>query len=270
MKIQVLNELGQELAKAEGEERVSLFFEGTYKEGASIEFSGLAPEHFYVFSPDAAIAPSLVFVKTEAFAYEIPFGEKKTGIAENAFSGSRHLAFIRRAEAFEWSGIRNLALNPADQHGKVEVYPHASANVETRGEAVFAARNAIDGVICQNSHGEWPFESWGINRDSNAELSLDFGRQVDIFEIRLYTRADFPHDNWWIQGTLSFSDGGSRTFPMEKRMDSPHVLRFGTEKTPGLRAISWLKLGKLIPSQDPSPFPALTQIEVIGNEHRPL
>ncbi|MDD6691495.1 MAG: carbohydrate-binding protein [Lachnospiraceae bacterium] len=270
MKIQVQNEMGQELAKAEGEERVSLFFEGAYQEGMHIVVSGLSPEHFYVFSPDAAIAPSLVFVRAEAFTYEIPFGEKKTGIAENAFSGNRHLAAIRTAEAFEWSGIRNLALNPADQHGEVKVYPHATANVETRGEAVFAARNAIDGVICQNSHGEWPFESWGINRDPNAELTVDFGRMVDICEIRLYTRADFPHDNWWIQGTLSFSSGASMTFPMDKKTDTPHVLQFGTNEAPGLSGISWLKLGKLIPSQDPSPFPALTQIEVMGREHRPL
>lgn len=48
-----------------------------------------------------------------------------------------------------FGSCRNLAKNVMDQHGETNCYPHASANVETRGEAVFAARNAIDGV-----HGE--------------------------------------------------------------------------------------------------------------------
>ena len=49
----------------------------------------------------------------------------------------------------------------------------ASANVETRGESVFAARNAIDGVKANRSHGAWPFESWGINRQDDAQLTLE-------------------------------------------------------------------------------------------------
>ena len=44
------------------------------------------------------------------------------------------------------------------------------ANVETRGEAVFAARNAIDGIYENDAHGIWPYQSWGINRDPNAAL----------------------------------------------------------------------------------------------------
>ena len=63
-------------------------------------------------------------------------------------------------------------------------------NVETRGEAVFAARNAIDGVYENDAHGIWPYQSWGINRDPNAALTLDFGRPVTIDELRLTLRAD--------------------------------------------------------------------------------
>ena len=32
------------------------------------------------------------------------------------------------------------------------------------------------------------------------------------------------------------------------------------------RGITWIKLGTLIKAEDPSPFPALTQIEVYGKE----
>ena len=71
-------------------------------------------------------------------------------------------------------------------------YPHASANVETRGEAVFAARNAVDGVYENDAHGTWPYQSWGINRDPSAALTIEFGRSVTVDELRLTLRADFP------------------------------------------------------------------------------
>ena len=104
-----------------------------------------------------------------------------------------------------------------DQHGETNCYPHASANVETRGEAVFAARNAIDGVTVNDAHGEWPYESWGINRREDANMRLEFGRKVAVSRIRLYTRADFPHDNWWKQVTIRFSDGSEVVAELEKR-----------------------------------------------------
>ena len=68
--------------------------------------------------------------------------------------------------------------------------------METRGEAVFAARNAVDGIYENGAHGSWPYQSWGINRDPNAALTIDFGRAVTVDEIHLTLRADFPHDSW--------------------------------------------------------------------------
>ena len=164
---------------------------------------------------------------------------------------------MRPALEREIYAYRNLAKNSMDQHGDPGCYPHASANVETRGEAVFAARNAIDGVLANESHGYWPYESWGINQQDDAELTLEFGRPVDFDEIVLYTRADFPHDNWWEQVTFTFSDGSEETVSLEKSV-KPHIIPM---KKSG---ITWLKFGKLIKADDPSPFPALTQIEVYG------
>ena len=154
---------------------------------------------------------------------------------------------------------RNLALNVNDQHGNTVCFPRAHANVETRGESVFAAMNAIDGVTENRSHGAWPYASWGINRQDDAELTLEFGRPVAVDQVILYTRADFPHDNWWVDGKLTFSDGSSMQLPMEKSV-LPHVFTF--EK----KTVEWLKLGELIKADDPSPFPALTQIEVYGTD----
>ena len=75
--------------------------------------------------------------------------------------------------------------------------------------------------------------------------------------IVLCTRADFPHDNWWKQVTLTFSDGSSIDWELEKSR-LPHVLSIEKKR------ITWVRLSRLIKADDPSPFPALSQIEVYG------
>ncbi|MDE7300328.1 MAG: carbohydrate-binding protein, partial [Lachnospiraceae bacterium] len=72
-----------------------------------------------------------------------------------------------------------------------------------------------------------------------------------------YTRADFPHDNWWKEVSIDFSDGSSESFALEKSSRA-HVLTFPA------REITSLTLCRLIKADDPSPFPALSQIEVYG------
>ena len=88
-------------------------------------------------------------------------------------------------------------------------------------------------------------------------MRVDFGRMVKTDKIVLYTRSDFPHDNWWVQVTISFSDGTQMDFPLEKS-STGHVLTFPEKET------SWVELGNLKKADDPSPFPALSQIEVYG------
>lgn len=124
---------------------------------------------------------------------------------------------MKKARAYEIGAYRNLALNVNDQHGNEVCYPRASANVETRGESVFAAMNAIDGVTENRSHGAWPYASWGINRQDDARIRLDFGRPVEVDTIVLYTRADFPHDNWWVDGKITFQTEAKCSFPWKNR-----------------------------------------------------
>ena len=82
---------------------------------------------------------------------------------------------------------------------------------------------------------------------------------MEIDRIILYTRADFPHDSWWEQATIRYSDGSTEKISMKKSI-LPH--EFMIEK----RKVSWIELCDLIKAEDPSPFPALTQIEVYGND----
>ena len=85
-------------------------------------------------------------------------------------------------------------------------------------------RNAIDGIFENSAHGEYPYQSWGINRDPNAALTLDFGREVLLDELRITERADFPHDNYWVKATVEFSDGSTLDIPLVKSAKPQSVL----------------------------------------------
>ena len=65
--------------------------------------------------------------------YEVPFAEGKTSYNPKSFTGERHYLTMRYARDYEIKSYRNLAKNVMDQHRGQECYPHAHANVETRG-----------------------------------------------------------------------------------------------------------------------------------------
>ena len=209
----------------------------------------------YALQMDESMGKCEIYLQKSA-SYEVPVNPlQKTCFPPQAFNGKKHLLTLEKAV----SRYRNLALNPYDNHHTKGIYPHATANVETRNEMVFAARNAIDGILENHGHGDYPYASWGINQNPEAELTLDFGRAVTIDQVRITLRADWPHDSWWTEATLTFSDGKTYVCKLEK---NPLPQRFDV----GERNITSLKIGKLKKADDASPFPALTQIEVFGTE----
>lgn len=254
--LKVLDKSGNTICVSSGEDYVDLVCMHTYEEGDRIVLETDTRNIHLHWQVDDALGDAFVYI-TDNVSYEIPFGERRASMSPKVFYGGRHYLYAEIARDDEVTAYRNLALNPADQHQEVSCYPHASANVETRGESVFAARNAIDGVRANRSHGEWPYASWGINRQDDAAMRIAFGRPVVADRIVLYTRSDFPHDSWWQQATVRFSDGSEEVLSMDKSARA-HV--FGI--TP--REITWLELCDLIRADDPSPFPALSQIEVYG------
>ncbi len=259
LELKVLDKDGSLLACSSGESEVNLVYKEEYNEGDKIVITSDIKNCNLHVSIDDAIGASTVYITRNEIIYQIPFGDARLSISPKAFTGNIHLITVKEAFEEEKRNYRNLALNKMDQHGDTGCYPHGTANVETRGEAVFAAKNAIDGITENRSHGEWPYSSWGINRRDDAEFKLEFGRSIIAEKIYLYTRADFPHDNWWQRVTLTFSDGSSMDWELEKS-EKAHVLVLKEKK------IEWLVLHQLIKADDPSPFPALTQMEVYGRE----
>lgn len=261
LSLQIKNKDGLILAENIQEDEVNLVYTGTYEEGDRIHLHIEKENIFVVLQIDDGMNPALVYLTEKEFVFNIPFGEKRVSYSPKVFHGEKHLITARVATVAEISTYRNLARNEVDQHIHYGCYPHAVANVETRGESVFAARNAIDGITENHSHGEWPYQSWGINQQDDAEIQIEFGRNVEIDKMVLYTRADFPHDNYWKKVTFRFSDGSKLVCDLVKT-DKPQTITFDK------KLVEWVTLGELIKSDDPSPFPALTQWEVYGVEYK--
>ena len=259
--LEIQNKDGLTLTAAAGENGASLGYFAEYAEGDRIIVRTSRAGCFIIMRLDDSMNEEFVYLAKEELVFNIPFNEKRISYSPKNFYGSVHVLSVRAAREEEIALRKNLARNCYDQHGDPGCFPHAHANVETRGEAVFAARNAINGNCLNASHGSWPFESWGINMQDDAEITLEFGRTVEIDHMTLVTRADFPHDNYWQQVSFAFSDGSTLTTKLEKSAE-PHEIPLETKKR-----VSRVKLFELIKdANDPSPFPALSQWMVYGTD----
>lgn len=82
---------------------------------------------------------------------------------------------------------------------------------------------------------------------------------VEIDALSLYLRADFPHDAYWIEATVTLDDGHEQTFSLEGR-DGAQRIALGKHR------VRRLRLHRLIKCDDSSAFPAPRQIEVFGRD----
>ena len=244
------------LAAASHETEAMLCLDRAYKPGDRIEISGAC--HLYA-QMDQALSPGEIYAPAGRMTWSVPAGEHRLAYAPGAFEARRHVITARALEAAEVSSYRNLARNPADLRGDTDFYPHCTANVETRNEACFCARNVIDGMRFNTYHGEWPFQSWGIGAREDAWCLLDFGREVAIDRMALTLRADFPHDAYWTAGTVALSDGTETAFTLQKTGERQYI-------DLGKHIVRWIRLERLQKSNDPSAFPALTEWEVFGRD----
>lgn len=254
--IQVVGQDGSIKQEAIGTNNVYMVYNAAYEPGDTLVLKADKPG-YVVAQLEDSIIPTFGLLSGE-YTWKVPFEEKAICYSPKSFKGEVHLLRACVATPAECEQRRNMALNPMDSHDNYGLYPRATANVETRGESVFAASNAINGNIANAGHGAWPFESWGINQQADAELTIDFGREVLLENVVITLRADFPHDNWWQSATITFSDGSTFVPTFEKTAE-PQEFPFAA------RAVTWAKFGQMKKDEtDPSPFPALTQIEFWG------
>ena len=248
---------GNALAHAQHDYEALLCFDRDYAEGDFIEI--ISNDRHLWAQLDASLLPGEVYLPGGRMTWRAPCGEHRLAYRPGAFAETRHIVSARAMTAGEIAARRNLAANPADLRGNIDFFPHCTANVETRGESCFAARNVIDGLRYNTFHGEWPFQSWGIGAREDAWCLLDLGREVDVDAMALTVRTDFSHDAWWVRGQVELSDGAVVDYPLKKTGDR-QVIELGRHR------VRWLRLQNMIKSDDPSAFPALIQWEVYGSD----
>ena len=246
------------LAQAAHETEALARVDRAYQPGDRIEI--LSDEKHLIVQMDATILPGEVYLPDGKMTWTVPSGEHRLAYCPVAFEGGRHIVTARAMTAQEIAARRNLACNPSDLRGDTDFYPHCTANVETRGESCFAARNVIDGMRHSDYHGEWPFQSWGIGAREDAWCLLDFGREVEVDEMALTLRADFPHDAYWIGGHVVLSDGSEIAYDLEKTGNRQFISLGGSH------SVRWMRLERMCKSDDPSAFPALIEWEVFGHD----
>jgi len=263
IQLQVIIRNGNEQIQPEIDNDNGVFmFNHRYRIGDQLEIlfgSSQKRGEFWNIRLDSTLPETLVYFDQDKWIFKIPVSlEDREVYGPLAFSSSQQFISIRPAEKWQLERSRNLALNIYDQHSST-AYPHASANVETRNEAIFAARNVIDGYIASGAHGYFPYQSWGIDNREDAELTIDFGRKVQLESVGVVLRTAFPNDSYLTNGCLNLGSGLNYQLAFEKAA-TEQIFHIPVTLT------SKLKLGQLIKANDQSTFPSLIELKAYGRE----
>ena len=259
LSLKLLSENGEVKARAYGEE-IDDTFTGEFVRGDRfrLETDGAT---FVKLALAPTLAPSIVYLPDGVFEFEIPFDRERTACyAPGTFDGDTHRVRAAELSDAEIYGERLISLNSHDRHNVPKYFPHAVANFVTREDPCFFERNAIDGITDNTGHGNYPFHSWGGGLREDLEYEVDFGADVEVNRVTIYLRADFPHDTYWKEAELEFSDKSRIPLTLLGTKDGQAfefpVKTTRTVKLTGFRQMR-LEDGSLS-------FAALSQIEIYG------
>lgn len=255
--ITLKNKAGETLARAEHKNEADLYIEREYEDGDFIEICG--DRHMWV-QMDPGLLPGEVYLPEKKMTWTVPLGERLRAYSPAAVRGKQHVVSARVMDGFETGGYRCISRNPSDLRGDTDFFPHCTANVVTRDESCFAPRNVIDGYILNKGHGDWPYQSWGIGKRTDAKIELDLGREVSVEAVAVVLRGDFPHDTYWTDAVLTLEDGEEIPFKLEKSLERQWI-DIGRAKR-----LRRMKLDRFVKSDEPSEFPSLIQWEVYGRD----
>jgi len=238
------------------------------------------------------LGEQIIYSPSGQITFQIPSAASQAIYPADTFKGTSHEFTASVATDSEVAAAnRNLAVNPYDymyvdekndadaatldsellnsaavEGGQVTAYPHAYANRVTRNEVGFYARNAIDGGVTANGHGNYPYQSWGYNQKDDAEFVVYFGREVTLNKVAFVLRADYSgtkeHDTYWDGAMVEFSDGSSQNVTLEKSGDKQEISLTKEVKTTSVR----IKSMNAVQSAQSENFAALTEFEAYGKE----
>ena len=260
LKLKIIAANGDVKLKAFGEEIDVRFFE-EYEEGDKIRIESPDTE-FVKMKLDETMAESIVYLPDSVFEFTVPFGnERRFCYGKVAFGGSDHRIVCKEPTEDEIYSEREISLNSHDRHNIPKYFPHATANFVTREDPCFFERNAIDGICENRGHGSYPYHSWGGGLREDLEYEVQFGRAVSVNSVTIFLRADFPHDTYWKEAVLEFSDKSSIPLTLLGTADG-QKFDFEPRETEFVR-LTGFKQQRL---EDGSlSFAALSQIQIFGN-----
>ena len=256
MKIEIKNQ-DQVKALLNGENELILFYNNEYVEGDHIcIYPDQVPVYLNVQVDDAIIS-SMIYIKEGIFEYFIPCGNERKSYSYKAFYNKKHLIRVSKASYQQINAYQNLALNTSDQVYLLNVYPHATSSEDCSLSPVFQPKNVIDGLTFNTEHGRWPFTSWSYQQNPQATLTIHFGRKVNVQDIHIYLRADFPHDSYFQNISLEYSNHHCSHFSLQK---VSHVQTFSVDE----EDVEWIRFYQFKKADEKAVFAAITQIEVYG------
>lgn len=261
---------------AKGEDELSAVFQA----GDEIE---ILSSSRYIVLEAFGNEETLLYSASGQFRIEVPKG--KNAAVYPSLPKGESLVSARIPTQSELSEVRNLALNPYDVM-RIEEYPgsgttivqeadspsikaqsmfpHAYANVVTRGEASFFARNAIDGHVNSAGHGDYPYQSWGYDQKEEASFTLYFGRKVALSSIGLTLRHDKAnnHDTYWASAVIEY-DGGELEVELEDSGDEQEF-PFDADIT-----TDYIRIRDIVSAKTGQGYAALTEISAYGYDVSP-
>ena len=260
LSLKLLSENGEVKARAHGEE-IDDTFTREFEPGDRFRLETDGAE-FVKLALAPTLAPSVVYLPDGVFEFEIPFDRERTACyAPGTFDGDSHRVRAWELSDAEIYGERMISLNSHDRHNVAKYFPHAVANFVTREDPCFFERNAIDGITDNEGHGIYPFHSWGGGLREDLEYEVDFGAEVEVDRVTIYLRADFPHDTYWKEAELEFSDKSRIPLTLRGTKDG-QTFEVPKKKTRTVKLTGFrqqrLEDGSLS-------FAALSQIEIYGN-----
>ncbi len=235
---------------------ISFWYDDFYKEGETFAVS--CDTDFVKVSFDDSQVESVVYVPSHEFNYTVPLGKAITAYNAESWNKKGHKIVISEVGEDEAYSSRNIAQNSVDFTQNQKTYPHAWANLVTRGDPVFEAKNAIDGVCDNSNHGEYPYHSWAAGAREDMIYTLDFGCEVEVEKIIFFLRADFPHDTYWKSVNVQFSDGEKIQAQFIKTAEGQELVLDEPKKTQSITLVDFRQVS------EPLSWAALSQLEVTG------
>lgn len=257
IQIKIIDDKGVEKFSTKGNS-IDVVYKGEYNAGDKIIISKTDTEYLSL-KLDETLAESIIFAPISTFEFPVPYGELKKGYDNKSFVGDSHRIRVYEPDDEVKYGSRKISLNSHDIRGQRKYFPHAYANLVTREAPCFFERNAIDGIIENHEHGDYPYHSWAGGAREDLEYYIDFGTPVEVEKVVFFLRADFPHDTYWKSLDVEFDDKTRITANFAKTADSQEIL-LPEKKTTRIIHLTNFKQAEL-----PFSWAALSQIEVYGN-----